>query len=250
VRRTLLLLLPALALAPSLVLAEETGPRILLDLETGAVWASRNTAQVPGSSGTRFTLGSGGDFALDTAPFVRARVGATLGRHALFLTFAPLRLSGDGRSDATILFRNLTFTANGDASARYRFDTYRLTYRYTLVSIPSLELALGATALLRDAEIRLSQPGQSSSERNTGFVPLLSFRIAWRLGGPFALSVDGDALAARQGRLEDVALALEMASGDLTFRGGYRLVEGGVDSSTVYNFAWLNHAVVGVSYRF
>lgn len=79
-------------------------------------------------------------------------------------------------------------------------------------------------------------------------MPLLSFRLAWRLGGPFALSLDGDALAARQGRVEDVALALEFATGDLTFRAGYRLVEGGVDSKEVYNFAWLNHAAIGVAY--
>jgi len=244
------LLLTALLLAPWLARAEGTTPRLTLDLETGAVWASRNTVQVPGRTGTRFTMASGGDFSLDTAPFVRARIGGSLGRHALFLTFAPVRLSGEGRSGATILFRNLTFTAGGDARARYRFDTYRLTYRYTLVSIPSLDLALGLTALVRDAEIRLSQPGQSTSERNTGFVPLLSFRVAWRLGGPFALSLDGDALAARQGRAEDVALALELATGDLTFRAGYRVLEGGADVSKVHNFAWLNHVLAGVSYAF
>lgn len=245
------LLLTALLLAPWLARAEgPASPRLTLDLETGAVWASRNTVQVPGRTGTRFTLGGGGDFSLDTAPFVRARIGASLGRHALFFTFAPIRLSGNGRSDATIFFRNLTFTASNDASIRWRFDTYRLTYRYTVVSLRSLDLALGVTALLRDAEIRLSQPGQTASERNTGFVPLLSFRVAWRLGGPFALSLDGDALAARQGRAEDVALALELATGDLTFRAGYRVIEGGADVSAVENFAWLNHLGVGVSYTF
>jgi hypothetical protein len=119
------------------------------------------------------------------------------------------------------------------------------------VASPSFDLAVGATGVLRDAEIRISQVGQSSSERNTGFVPLVSFRAAWRFGGgPFALSVDGDALAASQGRLEDVALALEFAAGNLTFRAGYRVLEGGVDNDQVYNFAWLNHALAGVTYRF
>ena len=237
-----------LGLSPCLARADGSTLRPVLDLESGVVWASRNDVQVPGSSGTRFSVARGGDFQTDTAPFVRVRAGVSMGRHTLFATFAPLRLSGEGRSGGTILFRGLTFTAGGETTARYRFDTYRLTYRYTLVSLPSLDLAVGATALVRDAEIRLSQPGQSTSERNTGFVPLLSFRLAWRLGGPFALSLDGDALAARQGRVEDVALALEFATGDLTFRAGYRLVEGGVDSKEVYNFAWLNHATIGVAY--
>ncbi len=246
-RRNLLLLL---ALAPALVRAEEPSPRLVLDLETGAVWASRNAAQAPGGSGTRFTMGSGADFALGTAPFVRARVGATMGRHALSFTFAPVRLQGGGRSSATVFFRNLTFTASNDATVNYRFDTYRLTYRYTVVSWPSLDLAVGASALLRDSGVRLSQPGQAITQQDTGFLPLLSLRAAWRLGGPFALSLDGDALALGQGRVEDVALALEFASGDLTFRAGYRVLEGGVDSSRLYSIAWLNHALAGVSYAF
>ncbi len=248
-RRSPLLAL-ALLLVPALARAEERALRPVLDLETGAVWASRNTVQVPGDSGTRFTLAGGGDFQTRTEPYVRVKAGVTYGRHALFATFAPLRFEGSGRSQAEIRFRNLFFTADDQARVRYRFDTYRLTYRYTLVSTSALDLAVGATALVRDAEIRLSQPGQSTSERNTGFVPLLSFRVALRVGGPFALSLDGDALAARQGRAEDVALALEFSTGDLVFRGGYRLIEGGADNRKVYNFAWLNHAGVGVSYRF
>lgn len=245
-RRSLLLLL---ALAPALARAENALHPVL-DLETGAVWASRNDVQVPGSTGTRFTMANGGDFQLGTAPFVRVKAGATTGRHSLFATFAPLRLRGDGSSSASILFRNLQFTAGGDARALYRLDTYRLTYRYALVASPSLDLAVGATALLRDAEIRLSQPGQSTSERSTALMPLFSFRLAWRMGGgPFALSVDGDAIAAQKERTEDVAVALEFTTGDLTFRGGYRLVEGGTDSGKVYDFAWLNHVVAGVSYR-
>jgi hypothetical protein len=248
VRRFLPLL--ALILSPALTRADENALRPVLDLETGAVWASRNEAQVPGDSGTRFSLANGGDFQTRTEPFVRVKAGLTYGRHTLYAVFAPLRLEGSGRSERDIQFRNLTFTADGDARVRYRFDTYRLTYRYTLVSASAFDLAVGATALVRDAEIRLSQPGQATSERNTGFVPLLSLRMALRLGGPFTLSLDGDALAAKQGRAEDVALALEFATGDLVFRGGYRLLEGGTDTSKVYNIAWLNHAVVGVSYRF
>ena len=248
-RRPLLIVLAA-ALAPCLARAE-TAIEPVVDLETGAVWMTRNDVRVPGGSGTRFTVANGGDFEPQTAPYVRVKAGATLGRHAVFATFAPLRLHGDGSSQASIRFRNLDFTATGDASAAYQLDTYRLTYRYSLVANPSIDLAVGATALLRDTEIRLSQLGQSSSERETSFLPLLSFRAAWRFGGgPFALSIDGDVLPARQDRIDDVAVALEFDSGNLTFRAGYRFLEGGKDSSSLYDFAWLNHALAGVSYRF
>ncbi len=248
-RPTVLIVLAA-ALAPRPARAE-AAIRPFVDLETGAAWATRNDVQVPGTrDGTRFTVVDGGDFQPQTAPYVRAKLGATLGRHTLSATFAPLRLHADGSSEAPIRFKNLDFTASGGASVLYRFDTYRLTYRYALVASPTFDLALGITALLRDAEIRVSQPGQSASEQNTGLVPLLSFRAAWHPGGgPFAVSVDGDALAARQGRAEDVALALEFETGDLTFRAGYRLLEGGADNTRVYNFAWVNQVLVGVRYR-
>jgi hypothetical protein len=235
------------ALTPALTQAAGGEVHPVLDLETGAVWASRNDVRVPGDTGVTFSL-AGGDFQSAVAPFVRVRAGATFGRHGLWFTFAPLRLSGPGRSQAAVVFRDLTFVADGDATARYRFDTYRLTYRYALVSGRAVDLQLGATALLRDAEISLSRAGLSTAERNTGLVPLLSFRVAWRFAGPFALSLDGDALAAPQGRAEDVALALEFTSGDLTFRAGYRVLEGGADNDKVFNFAWLNHAMVGASY--
>jgi hypothetical protein len=239
----------ALALLPSPARAGEAGLVPFLDLETGVAFATRNDVRVPGNGGTQFSL-AGGDFQSDRAPFVRVRAGASYGRHHLLLTFAPLRLSGRGLEGGSVLFRGLTFTT-GDSSYRYRFDTYRLTYRYALVAGPRLDLQLGASALLRDAEIRLSQPGQSTAEKNVGVVPLLSFRLAWRLGGgPFGLVLDGDALAAPQGRAEDVSLALEYTTGELAFRAGYRILEGGADNDRVYSFALVNHVLFGARYAF
>jgi hypothetical protein len=60
--------------------------------------------------------------------------------------------------------------------------------------------------------------------------------------------LDADALAAPQGRAEDVFLALTWALRDgLELRAGYRTPEGGADNDEVYSFAWLHYAVVGVA---
>lgn len=239
----------ALALLPSPPRADEARLVPSLDLETGVAFATRNDVRVPGNGGTQFSL-AGGDFQSDRTPFVRVRVGASYGRHDLFLTFAPLRLSGRGLEGGSVLFRGLTFDT-GASSFRYRFDTYRLTYRYALVAGPRLDLQVGATALLRDAEIRLTQPAQSTAEKNVGLVPLLSFRLAWRFGGgPIGLVLDGDALAAPQGRAEDASLALEYTAGELAFRAGYRILEGGADNHKVYSFALVNHLLFGARYAF
>lgn len=234
----------AISLVPCAAAAADLRP--FFDLEAGALWTSRNDIGVPGDSGTRFDA-AGGEFDTQTAPAVRLQAGLRLGRHRLAATFAPVRLRGDGAGAAAIQFRGRTFTPE-DSSIRYRFDSYRLTYRYALVDRPSFDLQLGATAFVRDAEIRLSQAGQATAEKNVGLVPLVSFRASWRFAHPVRLTLDGDALAAPQGRAEDVLLALELETGELTFRVGYRVVEGGVDNDTVYNFAWLNQVVAGVRY--
>ncbi len=243
-RRTIALALAAVLL-PCTALAGELQP--FLDVETGAIWASRNDVAAPGDGGQRFSLADG-PFQTDTVPFFRVQAGLAAGRHRVFATFAPVRLDGHGAGDATVVYRGQTFLANGSTSVHYKFDTYRLTYRYALVDRPRLDLQVGATALVRDAEIRLSQGDRSTAEKNVGVVPLLSFRLAVGVAGPIRLSLDGDALAAPQGRAEDVAAAVEVDTGDLTFRAGYRVIEGGADNKTVYNFAWLNHVLVGVRY--
>jgi hypothetical protein len=220
-----------------------------LDLETGVAFATRNDVRVPGDGGTTFSL-AGGAFQTDATPYVRVRAGASYGRNELFATFAPLRLSGNGSEGDSIEFRGLAFSP-GSSTASYRFDSYRLTYRYALIRNSTIDLQVGATALLRDAEIRLSSAGQSAAQKNLGVVPLLSFRLAWRFGdGPLGLSLDGDAFAAPQGRVEDVSLALEYSTGDLAFRAGYRILEGGTDTKQVYNFALVNFALLGARYAF
>lgn len=239
----------ALALLPGLARPDETVLVGSLDLETGVAFASRNDVRVPGDTGTTFSL-AGGAFQTGASPFVRVRAGASYGRHRLLATFAPLRFSGRGSLGDPIQFHGLTFTP-GSASASYRPDAYRLTYRYALVAGPRLDLEVGATAVLREVEIRLSQPGQSTSKKDMGVDPMLSFRLAWRFGGgPLGIVVDGDALAAPQGHAEDVSLALEYTAGDLAFRAGYRLQEGGTDTSKLYNAVLVNFVLVGARYSF
>ena len=68
-----------------------------------------------------------------------------------------------------------------------------------------------------------------------------------RFGPKFSLLLDVDALAAPQGRAEDVLLAaLFRISPALTLKAGYRFVEGGADNDAVYNFTLIHYAAVGL----
>ena len=112
-------------------------------------------------------------------------------------------------------------------------------------------MAAGFTAKIRDAETSLYGV-EARRKTNTGFVPLLNAHAAWRPGdGALGVVVDIDALAAPQGRAEDVLLAGTWAFRDgLELRAGYRMVEGGADNDEVYSFAWLHYIVVGLAMSF
>ena len=88
----------------------------------------------------------------------------------------------------------------------------------------------------------------TSSETNTGFVPLVSFSLDWTPAGRLGLLLDGDALVGPVGRAEDVFLGGTFRSSEaLTLRLGYRIVEGGADVESVYNFTLVSFLMAGAT---
>ena len=184
-----ILSLGLLAAAPGAARALPLGAEV----EAGVAWQGYNDVRIPGDTGTRFSLVRDLDPA--PAPVFRVSLGAALSeRHALRLTWAPVRLSARGALPADVRFAGGTFPAGSQVQAGYRFDSYRFTYRYGLVRARRLDLDLGVTAFVRDAGITAQGAGYAE-KLNVGFVPLLSFRLAWAFAPPLSLLVDGDGIA-------------------------------------------------------
>jgi len=238
--------LAALLLMP----CRETRAQTQLDLETGIIFASYNDAEIPRGTGTRFSLTD--DLGSDHEPFFRGRISYRLaGRHTVSLLIAQLSLPASGQLGKPLMFAGASFPAGKPLKAEYRFDSYRLTYRYALRRNERFEAGIGVTAKIRDAEITIESADEVASKKNTGFVPLLNFMVRWRFEPRFWCIVEGDALGAPQGRAEDVLLAVQYwASEDLGFKLGYRVLEGGVNVEETYNFAWLNYVVLGLYANF
>jgi hypothetical protein len=221
-----------------------------VSIESGVAWSGYNDVRIPRDSGTRFSLTE--DLESDPTAFFRVRLGIGLGdRHSLSLLAAPLRISAEGRLDRAVAYQGVEFNRDAPLSALYRFDSYRVTYRYTLYRSMRLQADVGLTAKIRDAEITLSSPEQHATKTDTGFVPLLSFALYWRVGPGLQLILDGDALASPggQGRAEDlfVGLQTDLAAG-MALRGGYRLLEGGADVPAVYNFTLVHYLSLGLTF--
>ena len=222
----------------------------LIDFETGLFSTGYNDVRIPGDEGTFFSLKD--DLIPKTEFFYRLRLNYTIkSRHTFSLLYAPLETTSEGSVANDIFFEGVVFPANTELTGTYKFNSYRLTYRYDIVRKPRFEFGLGLTAKIRDAEIALSSPELTSAKTNVGFVPIINFRLLWKVGDKFGLLLDGDALAAPQGRAEDVQIAATYnLSDNFRIRAGYRILEGGADNDEVYNFALFHYASVGLSYTF
>jgi hypothetical protein len=221
-----------------------------VDLETGFAFPGYNDVQVPNdSTGTRFSLTEVLD--VETEFVFRARIGLITGRHWFSLLAAPLRLEGSGVLRSELHFADEVFGEGDRVDGLYRFDSYRLSWRYRLLDGSRFSLAAGLTAKIRDAEIRLESGGFSAATTNTGFVPLIGFDARWNPSPCFTMLLEGDALVGPQGRAEDVFLGVMIHPGSSTdLRAGYRIVEGGADVESVYNFTLVSYLMAGITRRF
>ena len=239
-KKYILFIVLGLTLAPAAIAQVE------LDFETGAVFSGYNDVRIPGDAGTLFSLSE--DLDADPSAFYRIRVFYDFNeRHHLGALLAPLSINSTGTLNRDLLFEGTTFSAGAPLEATYQFNSYRLIYRYDFLRTEKLELGVGFTAKIRDAKIAVESGGLASEKTNVGFVPILHFRLHWHFADRLALLIDGDALAAPQGRAEDVLAALTFGVTErLDLKLGYRILEGGADNGEVYNFALVNYASIGV----
>jgi len=224
--------------------------QVNIDLESGAIFTGYNNVRISGDAGTLFSLKT--DLNAKPNAFIRIRAGYIIkSRHTISLLYAPLIVKSNGSTNKQIDFEGVTFSSNTALNASYKFNSYRITYRYDIIKKSKFEFGLGFTAKIRDAEIALNSEGLTASKKNVGFVPIVNFRLDWKINDKIGILFEGDALAAPQGRAEDVLFAgTYKFSEQFLVRLGYRILEGGADNDEVYNFALLHYASVGATYTF
>ena len=221
-----------------------------LGVEAGPVWQSRNDVQVPGDTGTRFSLTD----IVGSGPFPYARVELVYklnDQHSLRFLLAPLGYTETGVLGEDVSFAGASFSAGQATEVKYQFNSYRATYRYRFFSNDRWQWHVGGTLKVRDAEIRLQQGDVSAVDEDTGVVPLLNLYGEYNLANAWAFIFDFDGLASPNGRALDLGLLARYDLSDAWYlAGGYRTLEGGADNDSVYNFAWFHYAVLSAGYRF
>ncbi|GGC15306.1 hypothetical protein [Dyadobacter sediminis] len=222
-----------------------------LDLESGLVLGTNyNKVRIPNSGGTLVNLQE--DLTIDPKIFYRIRAGYTIkNRHNVSLLYAPLTVKYKGSFGENVNFNGLNFPAAQPLEVFYKFNSYRITYRYDFVTKARWRVGAGLTGKIRDADVRFKNESSDTHFDNIGFVPLVNFYASYKPNYRWSLILEGDALAAKQGRAEDIfAGAAYQVNPKFGIKLGYRVVEGGADSEEVYNLNWINYASIGVLVSF
>jgi hypothetical protein len=222
--------------------------RTSVEVELGAARLQKNELQSPNdATATRFDLASViGTSSTQGTARVTVRI-PTAGGDEWLAVYAPLAFKGSAPLGQTVNFQGSSFAGAPETTASYRFDTYRLTWRRPVLQAAETTVRLGVTGLVRDAAIALSQPGVSASQSNIGLVPLVHASVQRRLGSHLSLIGDVDALGARQGYAIDLSLRAQYAvDRDWAVSAGYRILDGGADNETLYNFARIQWLTLGV----
>ena len=221
-----------------------------IDIENGAAISGYNDVGIPGNTGTRFSMTD--DLKSDTEYFWRVRADVRLApKHVLSALIAPLTINSSGTFNAPVDFAGATFAPGVPTDGTWTFNSYRVTYRYEPWRRDTWMLGFGVTAKVRDAVIRLESNGLSAEKTDLGVVPLINFKFERRLGNRATFLLEGDALAAPQGRAEDVFAGIVVDAGRRwSVKAGYRFLEGGADNDEVYTFASVHYVAAGVVFRF
>lgn len=220
------------------------------DLEGALAWQDYNRNQIPNSSlGTKF----------DAAEFSKGPIFAPRfylayqlsPKHSLRALVFPFQTSGSKTFNEDIQFDGTTFAAGQAIQGKYRFHSYRLSYRYQFYKDEDWELKVGFTAKIRNALVSLSQNAVTQDYSNVGFVPLLYFNTKYFISPDWRLEFDMDALAAPQGRAEDVSISgWYSVSPEWELGLGYRTLEGGADNTKVFTFAWFHFVTLTAALNF
>ena len=223
----------------------EAYSRLDIDFETGAVFSGYNDIRIPNKTGTDISFSE--ELKTNSTYFIRGKMNYSINdRHNFAIFAAPLRLEAIGKVNKPVFFEGIEFPANTRLKGKYRFDSYRFTYRYDFHPSERLILGIGLTAKIRDAAISIEDDMRKSEKLNTGFVPLINFRVEWMLLNRMSILLAGDALAAPQGRAEDILMSMRFRiTKDISLKMGYRILEGGADAGSVYNFTLVHYIVFG-----
>lgn len=232
----------------ALVLGAPAAQAHELRLEAGAFTTISNRFNIPNPGGSRVWVSND---SLKIYGRLQGQIQVSE-NGALKLVVAPLSASYRTVTERALVFNGATIPAGSAVDVDYKFNSYRLGYVHRFPFSDWFQLQAGILGKIRDAKITVAGRGVGSAYDNVGFVPLLNVGARARLGGPWAIRLDLDGAAAKQGRAFDGALEAfyETSAPDTGLSAGVRVLEGGADNDKVNTFALIHYAFLAFTKAF
>ena len=226
-----------------------TNAQTFINLESGVFFTNINDIR-NGNNGTLISLKN--DFKTPVSPFLRLRFGyLSNGKNHFSLLYAPLKIVETGTLEKDILVDGKNFKANIPIEVVYKFNSYRFTYNRIIISKDNFKFGLGLSAKIRDAGVSFKNRELLSENFSIGFAPLMNLLANWDISKKMGVDFFGEFIATSKGRAIDLSLS-ERYSFTKNLQGniGYRLLEGGANGTTRYNFIQLHFIFVSINYSF
>jgi len=221
--------------------------------QLAGVFPGYNKLRVPGNTGTRMSFTD--DLEANPTFSPRFEMGFILAeRHYVGVMAALLTMSARGTLGRDTSFDNVFFANGTRVKGLYRYDSYRLTYRYYFFINESFRIGAGVTGKLRDAELTLESDTGTLIQRgcytNTGLLPMVNYSIEWMPSRMFTLYTYGDIMITPDRRTEDVFAGVQYhLDNPVSLMAGYRLLETGTDLKRAFTFAMFHYLVIGMQIR-
>lgn len=220
-----------------------------LNIESGVFFTGINDIR-NGNNGTLFSLKN--DFQTPVSPFFRLRVGyVSNGKNHFSILYAPLKIVETGTIANDILFDEINFKANIPIEAVYKFNSYRFTYNRRIICKDNFKFGLGLSVKIRDAGVSLKNRALLRENFSIGFAPLINLMASWDISQKMSVDFFGEGIAASKGRAIDLSLSGRYCfTKNLQANIGYRLLEGGANGTSRYNFIQLHFIIASINYSF
>lgn len=214
----------------------------LQDGSSGLLGGSRTDLSIDADEGQglrvrreRFEFGGTSEGGLDGAAGDIGTVGA----------FAP------GGAFDTGSGRGLTTTNLFGGASGARLDSYRLTWRYTLIDRPSWTARVGITGLSSESRWLNRAGGLRGLQPDASISPMLHASGAWRPTERFSLVAEFDGAGLTDRRIWDLGLSANYQISENWHAGiGYRLLDTGAEARIWPSLGRFSGATLSVGYRF
>ena len=210
-----------------------------VNAESGVLFTALNDIK-NGSNGSIISLKDD----LPTAPslFFRCRAGFLLkNKHHFSILYAPLSLTATGLLEKDILYDGEIFKAQKKIEARYKFNSYRFTYNRKVFNNEAFEIGLGGSLKIRYAGSSLKNNEFFKENFSIGFAPLFNLLLNYSISEKTSLNFFGEGIATNKGRAIDASVSGKyLFTKNIHGNIGYRILEGGSNGTSRYNFIELH----------